>query len=238
MTIKGASIVNLSKLAQFDDTLLNKIDGQYLAGFDEVANGAIAGPMVCAGVIFPKGTDLSNIKDSKKYHDRSIEHFEELAKIILHHAKTCAIGVAGPKAVDKLGPLNADRLAMRRALSQFTVAPDIIVIDGSKQNLLGSVYPEEYLNKADSQSQAVAAASILATYMSYRIMNRFNKLYPQYHFDLNHGYYNSSTPLHLKALEEIGITPIHRRRYSPVKQHLKDWPIVFGPTNQKEEKYD
>lgn len=211
---------------QFDHQLRKKY-GNKLLGLDEVGVGAIAGPIVAAGVILKPQNNLPDFRDSKHYSNRSFNHFENLARSVLDCSLFAAIGVSNNRIIDDVGTITADRLAMIQVLKQLNFSPNLVLIDGDRSHCLNQKYVEKNVKKGDAKSQTIAAASILATYMSYRILKRFDKQYPKYHFMENKGYYNTGHQSHLTAIKKYGITPIHRITFSPIKNHYYDYSHVF-----------
>lgn len=217
---------------QFDHQL-RKQYGNKLLGLDEVGVGAIAGPIVAAGVILKPQNNLPDFRDSKHYTNRSFEHFEKLAHSVLKCSLFAAIGVSDSRVIDDVGTITADRLAMIQVLKQLTYSPNLVLIDGDNSHHLNQKYLEINVKKGDDKSQTIAAASILATYMSYRILKRFDKQYPKYHFMENKGYYNTGHQNHLTAIKKYGITPIHRITFNPIKSHYYDYLHVFETPTRK-----
>lgn len=209
-----------------------------IAGLDEVGRGPLAGPVVAAAVVFPRGVSHSEIKDSKLLtpHKR-----ERLAPWIREHAAAWAVGVVGPGEIDRINILNASLLAMAYAIKQLEPMPDYLLIDGSHQ------IPLEFLvegNRHEAQPRAdqppaetvltphafphqraiirgdqlclsIAAASILAKVARDRMMADYDEIYPQYGFAQHKGY---GSPSHLAALRDHGPSPIHRRSFRPVRE--------------------
>ncbi len=177
------------------------------AGIDEAGRGALAGPVVAAAVILPYGSYRYN--DSKQL---SKEKRESYAREIKTKALAWAVACASPREIDSINILQATHLAAHRALAKLKVTPQALVTDylnlKTKLQLLAP-------SKADSQSYQVAAASILAKTSRDQIMITYAESYPQYGFQDHKGYGSS---VHLAALDEFGVTDIHRLSYKPVAQ--------------------
>lgn len=179
-----------------------------VAGLDEVGRGALAGPVVVGAVVFPEGTDLAGLRDSKLL---SAAHRERLAGEIRKQARCWSLGVAEAAEVDRLNVLEATFVAMRRALSDLVVTPDLLLLDAVR--LPGSEIAQRRLVKGDRLCASIAAASILAKVERDRRMVEFDRIYTYYCFGENKGY---GTPVHLAALEKRGPCPIHRLSFRRV----------------------
>jgi ribonuclease HII len=186
------------------------MSGKLPAGVDEAGRGPLAGPVVAAAVIFPRGCSLDGIKDSKKL---SPKRREELFCEIKKSALTTAIAIIKPEIIDQINILRASLLAMEQAVEKLNTQPDYILIDGN--------YPiriqirQETIIKGDAKCCSIAAASILAKVTRDAIMGDYHLLYPQYNFKRHKGY---PTKEHLEALSKFGPSPIHRKTFKGVLQ--------------------
>ena len=186
------------------------MSGQLPAGVDEAGRGPLAGPVVAAAVIFPRGCSLDGIKDSKKL---SPKRREELFCEIEKFALTTAIAIIKPEIIDQINILRASLLAMEQAVEKLNTQPDYILIDGN--------YPiriqirQETIIKGDAKCCSIAAASILAKVTRDAIMGHYHLLYPQYNFKRHKGY---PTKEHLEAIRQFGPSPIHRKTFKGVLQ--------------------
>lgn len=205
---------------QYDDQI--RQTHPVLVGCDEVGRGCLAGPIVTAAVVLPAGVDIEGVMDSKK--TRKCDH-ELLAHRIFDIALEIQMGVKSPAEIDKVGILEADREAMRDSINQLHVKPDMILIDGDRRQLLGTPYEERTLVKGDAHSLTIGAASIIAKYVRDRLMSDYDNQYPGYGFAKNAGY---GTQQHRDALARLGITPIHRLTFEPIKSHINLWPKNNG----------
>jgi ribonuclease HII len=196
-----------------ESTLHN--DGyKFIAGIDEVGRGPIAGPVYAGAVIFPSGLDLnskwlSRIDDSKKL---TRANRERAAKHIYESATAVSIGSSNSVEVDRLGIVEATRLAMTRAIEGLPVTPDFLIVDHI--SLPTAKLPFASITKGDSRCYSIAAASIVAKVARDQIMVQYNIEYPDYRFDLNKGY---GTPAHLRQLHIHGPCSIHRFSFAPVQ---------------------
>jgi len=178
---------------------------QYICGIDEAGRGPLAGPVVAAAVILPKDCDILYLNDSKKL---SAKKRDELFDIIKEKAVAYGIGYATPERIDEINILQATYEAMREAVNKLSVKPDILLNDAV-------TIPEVSIRqvpiiKGDAKSVSIAAASILAKVTRDRLMLDYDTLMPQYGFASNKGY---GSAMHIKALEEYGASPIHRRSF-------------------------
>ncbi|HEY8487808.1 MAG TPA: ribonuclease HII [Thermaerobacter sp.] len=179
--------------------------GLLAAGVDEVGRGCLAGPVVAAAVILPRGADLPGLDDSKRLTPTARE---ELAARVRRQALAWAVGLATPAEIDALNIARATRLAMRRALDALPVAPQRVLVDGRPPGDLG--YPLEALVDGDARLAAIAAASVVAKVFRDGWMARLDAVYPGYGFAQHKGY---ATAAHRDALARLGPCPEHRRSF-------------------------
>lgn len=179
-----------------------------IAGTDEVGRGPLAGPVVAAAVILPEDAWLPGIRDSKKL--RAAQR-ERLDGMIRQQALCWALAEVDEKTIDAVNILQASRMAMQRAVEQLEIQPDFVLIDGLPNPRIHR--PAQAIVGGDDKSISIAAASILAKVFRDHRMEAYDKLYPVYGFAANKGY---PTAEHLRALEEYGPCPIHRRSFRPL----------------------
>lgn len=183
-----------------------------IAGVDEVGRGPLAGAVVAAAVILDPARPIEGLTDSKKLSERQRER---LFPIIQERALAWAIGRAEVEEIDTLNILHASMLAMQRAVAGLAVAPVKALIDGNRCPALPC--DAEAIVKGDLTEPAISAASILAKVTRDREMVMLDRQYPGYGLAKHMGY---PTAVHLKALEALGPSPIHRRSFGPVKRFL------------------
>ena len=176
-----------------------------ICGVDEAGRGPLAGPVCAAAVILPEHLQIPGLTDSKKLTDKKRR---ELFPIIQEQAIAYGIGLASESEIDEINILQATFLAMRRALEQLTVRPEIALIDGNRETDFG--LPVKTVVKGDSLSANIAAASILAKVTRDNLMLELAQQYPEYGFDIHKGY---GTKAHYEALRTYGPCPIHRRSF-------------------------
>lgn len=180
-----------------------------LAGVDEAGRGPLAGDVVTAAVILPRGFLLDGLGDSKTL---SAENREILYEQICERASSWCVARATVEEIDNYNILQATLMAMRRAVLGLSTAPEFVAVDG---NMLPEwEYRSEAVVKGDAKVAAISAASILAKVTRDREMVEFEAKYPGYGFASNKGY---ATPQHLEALKQLGPTPIHRQSFSPIR---------------------
>ncbi|MER2063370.1 MAG: ribonuclease HII, partial [Alkalibacterium sp.] len=184
---------------------------QYIAGIDEVGRGPLAGPVVSAAVILPEDPDLIGINDSKQLSESEREKWVEKIKDV---ALAISYSVVSSEMIDKLNIYEATRVSMKRSVEGLSIDPDALLIDAMH---IDSQIPQEKIIKGDAKSISIAAASIIAKVTRDNIMKEMAEKYPGYGFEKNAGY---GTKDHLNGLKTIGVTPIHRRSFRPVKDLL------------------
>ena len=183
-----------------------------IAGIDEVGRGPLAGPVMAAAVILPKGRTLAGVDDSKKL---SPYRREQLYDIIISQALAVGIGIVEPDVIDRVNILQATRRAMLQAVLQLAPSPDFLLIDGITP--IDSSIPQKTVKKGDSLSLSIAAASIVAKVTRDRLMREMDHIYPGYSFAGHKGY---GSALHLEAIRRLGPCPIHRLTFGGVKEHV------------------
>lgn len=178
-----------------------------IAGIDEVGRGPLAGPVVACAVILPKDCSILGINDSKKL---SPSKREELFDIIHKEAISIGIGIVDPHTIDEMNILQATYKAMKIAIEQLEIVPEMLLIDGNN-NLPNISIPQQKIVGGDGKSISIAAASIIAKVTRDRLMDAYHELYPDYDFLRNKGY---GTEIHIKAIQQKGLCPIHRRSFT------------------------
>lgn len=176
-----------------------------ICGVDEAGRGPLAGPVCAAAVILPEHLQIPGLNDSKKLTDKKRR---ELFPIIQEQAIAYGIGLASESEIDEINILQATFLAMRRALEQLTVRPEIALIDGNRETDFG--LPVKTVVKGDSLSANIAAASVLAKVTRDNIMVEMARQYPEYGFEIHKGY---GTKAHYEALRTYGPCSIHRKTF-------------------------
>ncbi len=177
----------------------------YVCGIDEVGRGPLAGPVVAGAVILPKDCDILYINDSKKLTEKKRE---QLYDVIAQKAVAWAVGYASPERIDEINILQATYEAMREAISNLSVRPDILLNDAV--TIPGVDIKQVPIIKGDAKSISIGAASIMAKVTRDRLMVDYDKVFEGYGFASNKGYGSAA---HIEALKKLGPCPIHRRSF-------------------------
>lgn len=183
-----------------------------VAGVDEAGRGAWAGPVTVAAVILPGLAQEYPFRDSKQLSASQRETFaQEVRRVALSYA----VEHAWPDEIERLNILGATHAAAARALARLDPAPQALVTDYLK---LHTSLPLSAPPRADALSYTVAAASLLAKTERDRVMHDLDLQHPGYGFAGHKGY---GAPAHRAALAELGVSPVHRRSYAPIRALLE-----------------
>ncbi len=180
-------------------------DYSCICGIDEVGRGPLAGPVVAGAVILPKDCDILYLNDSKKLSEKKRE---ELYDEIMEKAIATGIGIVSPARIDEINILQATYEAMRMAIEQLQVRPDLLLNDAV--TIPDVTIKQVPIIKGDAKSISIAAASIIAKVTRDRLMVQYEEVLPGYGFASNKGYGSAA---HIQALREQGATPIHRKTF-------------------------
>ena len=184
-----------------------------VCGVDEAGRGPLAGPVVASAVILDPNKPIHGLNDSKKL---SAKKRDELALLIRSRALAWAVAEASVEEIDQINILQASLLAMRRAVDALAIKPDHALVDGNQCPKLISCTVEAIVG-GDGKVASIAAASILAKTVRDAQMKALHEAFPVYGFDRHMGY---PTAAHLQALEQYGVSAVHRRSYAPVARLL------------------
>lgn len=184
----------------------------YICGVDEVGRGPLVGPVVASAVILPKNYYIEGLTDSKKLSKKKRESFFE---IINKDALAIGIGVVDNKKIDEINILEASRLAMKIAVNNLKIKPDVILTDAMKLDM-GIL--EEDIIKGDLKSITISAASVIAKVTRDKMMEELHEKYPMYNFIKNNGY---PTKEHVEAIKKYGIIEEHRKTFNPIRDIIK-----------------
>lgn len=176
-----------------------------VCGVDEAGRGPLCGPVVAAACILPDGLFIEGLNDSKKLTPKKRE---ALYDFICENAIAYCIAEASVEEIDRLNILEADLLAMRRAIDGLAVKADFALIDGNVAR--DFQIPARAIVKGDATSPSIAAASILAKVTRDRQCVELDRAYPQYGIAKHKGY---GTKVHMEALRKYGPAPIHRKQF-------------------------
>ena len=178
---------------------------RYICGIDEVGRGPLAGPVVAGAVILPKDGSILYLNDSKKLSEKKRE---ALYEEIMERAVATGIGIVGSARIDEINILQATYEAMRRAISNLKVEPDLLLNDAVTIPQVS--IRQVPIIKGDAKSVSIAAASIIAKVTRDRLMVEYDQVLPGYGFASNKGY---GTKAHIAGLRELGPSPIHRATF-------------------------
>ena len=198
------------KLLAYESTVRSG-EFSFIAGIDEAGRGCLAGPVVAAAVVF---TDFSRIpagvNDSK-----ALTHEKRMIlrdRLLSEPSVKWAVGVVSAEEIDQSDILRATWKAMRLAVEQLIPPAQFILVDGNP--VKGLPLPSQNIVRGDANSASIAAASILAKTTRDAMMDELEQQYPGYGFAVHKGY---GTPQHLEALRKLGVTPVHRKTFEPVR---------------------
>ena len=176
-----------------------------VCGVDEAGRGPLAGDVYAAAVILPKGCVIEGVNDSKKLSEKKRE---ALFDKIVEQCVSYGVGTASVEEIDEINILQATYEAMRSAINNLNPSPDILLNDAVTIPKVD--IKQVPIIKGDAKSISIAAASVLAKVTRDRIMEEYDKKYPEYGFAKHKGY---GTKQHIQALEQFGASPIHRRTF-------------------------
>ena len=176
-----------------------------ICGVDEAGRGPLCGPVVAAACILPDGLYIEGLNDSKKLTEKKREM---LFDIIKESALSYCIAEASVEEIDELNILEADLLAMRRAINGLSVKPDMALIDGNIAR--DFQIPATPVIKGDAISMNIAAASVLAKVTRDRMCIELDREFPEYGIAKHKGY---GTKDHMNALRQYGPAPIYRTKF-------------------------
>tara|TARA_B110000305_G_scaffold58677_1_gene64965 strand:+ start:81 stop:656 length:576 start_codon:yes stop_codon:yes gene_type:complete len=176
------------------------------AGCDEAGRGCLAGPVVAAAVILPKGYQNEKLDDSKKISEKIRN---ELRIDIQKKAVAIGVGIVNERKIEKINILQASLLAMHLAIKDLAVKPSHLAIDGNKFNPYRKIN-HSCIIKGDGKYMNIAAASIIAKTTRDEIMKKLSEINPEYLWNQNKGY---PTKKHKEAISKFGITKHHRKSF-------------------------
>jgi ribonuclease HII len=201
------------------ELLLWKSGVRDIAGVDEAGVGPLAGPVVAAAVMFPPGTDIAGVDDSKRLDP---ETRATLAEEIRAKASGVGVGTASVEEIDHLNIYHAALLAMRRAVEALPRCPQHVLVDA--RTVPGVEVPQNTFNKGDGINFTIAAASIIAKTERDRMMEALDREYPGYGFATHKGY---GTPEHREALLRLGPSAVHRMSFPVIHELQGEYSPLF-----------
>lgn len=191
------------KLFEYDKNILSG-GYRYVCGIDEAGRGPLAGPVSVCAVVMPYDEMIDGVNDSKKV---SPKKRDKLYDEIKSRAISYKCVMIDNNVIDEINILEATKKAMREAVMALKVEPDVVLIDAVK---LALPYDTRSIVKGDATSYAIACASIIAKVERDRLMDEYDKEYPEYGFSKHKGY---GTKAHTDAIRNYGATPIHRKTF-------------------------
>ena len=193
------------------------MNNKLICGIDEVGRGPLAGPVVSAAVILPKGHNIEGLRDSKKLSPKKRnELFEEITDIAV-----IGVGIVSSREIDRINILQATYVSMKKAYDQIKIVPEKILVDGFA--IPSKRIKSEGIIKGDEKVQEICAASIVAKVIRDKFMILVDPVFPNFGFKKNKGY---GTKLHVEALKKYRPTLIHRISFAPVKNNLPDESVL------------
>ena len=185
-----------------------------VAGVDEAGRGPIAGEVFAAAVILDRDHEITGIVDSKKL---SSSARDRLCKEIKSAAVSWAVSFATVAEIDHMNILQASMLAMTRAIDMLDTRPDLVLVDGNHVPI-GLDIEVQSIIRGDQTESAISAASIIAKVARDNRMRELHDQFPQWMFDTHKGY---PTKRHIEIINDIGLTPHHRRTFAPVRRVIE-----------------
>ena len=199
----------LTNLKRYEENLYSE-GLKYICGIDEAGRGPLAGPVVVGAVVMPRESKLEFMNDSKKV---TAKRRDILYDEIINTSLSYGIGIVSQEEIDDLNILNATKkglhLALEQVIEKLGCKPNIVIVDALREiDTFGITY--ESIIKGDATCYSISAASILAKVTRDRIMEEWDKIYPQYGFVQHKGY---GTAKHIAAIKEFGPCPLHRKSF-------------------------
>ncbi len=214
---KASRKTETSRIFSYDENIRQK--NSVIAGIDEAGRGPLAGPVVAAAVILPEGLIIEGIRDSKKIVAEGEK--KDLFWKIVNHAVSIGVGIVEADVIDRINILQSTKLAMKLAVGDLKLRPDILLIDAV--NLPDINISQQSIIKGESVSASIAVASIIAKVVRDDIMLDYHEKYPAYNFKSHKGY---STQEHIKCINSYGPCPIHRKSF----RRVAEVPLFLSPT--------
>jgi ribonuclease HII len=182
------------------------IENQIEAGCDEAGRGCLAGPVVAAAVILDPNRKIKGLNDSKQISNKKRR---ELCEQIKSNALTYSVAFVNEREIDDLNILNASIFAMHQAITNLSIPPQWLLIDGNRFHSYSNI-PHTCVIKGDGKFQSIAAASILAKTFRDDFMLKLDEEFPEYNWKKNMGY---PTLEHREAIQKFGTTKYHRMSF-------------------------
>jgi ribonuclease HII len=191
----------------------------HIAGVDEVGMGPLAGPVVAAAVVFPPGSEIEGVDDSKALDE---ETRIRLDVEIRERASGIGMGIVEVEEIDRINIYHAGLRAMQIALQNLPVVPQHVLVDS--RTIPGVTFPQNSFDKGDGINFSIASASIIAKVFRDRLMVELDAQYPGYGFASHKGY---ATPEHQNAIREFGPCPIHRGSFDYIRELCGQYSSLY-----------
>ena len=213
--MKEKELERLKEIKKIEEELYLK-GTTSIAGIDEAGRGPLAGPVVVACVVMPRDSMIEGVNDSKKVSEKKREKlYEEIIKEAIDYG----VGIISQEEIDRINILNATKEGLTNAIKELEKdlqqknrefeKPEIILVDALTKIDTDHI-PYKSIIKGDAKSYSIAAASIIAKVTRDRIMRQWAEVYPMYGFEKHKGY---GTAMHISAIKEYGLCPLHRRSF-------------------------
>lgn len=213
--MKEKELERLKEIKKIEEELYLK-GTTSIAGIDEAGRGPLAGPVVVACVVMPRDSMIEGVNDSKKVSEKKRE---KLYDLIIEEALGYGVGIISQEEIDRINILNATKEGLTNAIKELEKdlkqknrefeKPEIILVDALTKIDTDHI-PYKSIIKGDAKSYSIAAASIIAKVTRDRIMRQWAEVYPMYGFEKHKGY---GTAMHISAIKEYGLCPLHRRSF-------------------------
>ncbi len=204
--MKEKEIERLNLLKLEENKLYDSKKIEYICGIDEAGRGPLAGPVVVGAVIMPKDSFIEGVNDSKKISEKKRE---KLYEQITEEAISFGVGIVDQNKIDEINILNATKLALKIAVQNLNIKPDVIMVD-ALEHIDTCGIPYISVIKGDAKHYSIAAASIIAKVTRDRIMRQWDDVFPAYGFAKHKGY---GTAEHIRVIKEIGPCMLHRKTF-------------------------
>ena len=213
--MKEKELERLKEIKKIEEELYLK-GTTSIAGIDEAGRGPLAGPVVVACVVMPRDSMIEGVNDSKKVSEKKRE---KLYDLIIEEALGYGVGIISQEEIDRINILNATKEGLTNEIKEMEKdlkqknrefeKPEIILVDALTKIDTDHI-PYKSIIKGDAKSYSIAAASIIAKVTRDRIMRQWAEVYPMYGFEKHKGY---GTAMHISAIKEYGLCPLHRRSF-------------------------
>ena len=203
--MKEKEILRLNEMKKIEEEIYKK-GIKLIGGIDEAGRGPLAGPVVVACAVMPRDSMIEGVNDSKKVSEKKRE---KLYEEIVNSAISYGVGIIDQKEIDFMNILNATKFGLTTSIKNLEEKPEFILVD-ALTNIDTCKIPYKSIIKGDAKCYSIACASIIAKVTRDRIMREWAEIYPQYGFEKHKGY---GTKMHIEAIKEYGICPLHRKSF-------------------------